>query len=111
MSLRDAARANWRADLHEYAAAGMAAGGLSGRADDEAAQAASKREYAALMVELANAKAGFAADGSLGPKAILDDVKQRVVAFRRDERLKGVSVRTLDNFIEPSDAELVEQGY
>lgn len=111
MSLRDAARANWRADLHDYAAAGMAAGGLTGMADQATAEANHKREYAALMVELANAKAGYTADRSVGPKAILDDVKRRVAAFRLAERTDTVRVGIVNDFSEPSDSELQEMGY
>lgn len=105
MSLRDAARANWRADLQEYTAEAMRSAGLTDLADEQDREAASKREYAALMTELADAKAA-------GDKTVLDGVKRRVIAFRHAMRTSaGSRPITLDNFSEPSDSELIAQGY
>lgn len=111
MSLRDAARANWRANLHEFGSAGLRAGGLDAMADANDARVARNRAYAALMVELHEAKTAYTADPNTGTKAVLDDVKQRVVAHRVDERTNHPQILSVNNFLEPSDAELAEMGY
>ena len=105
MSVRDAARAKWRADLHEFGADRLRFAGLADMAEASVAAAASLRAYADLMVELAAAKVD-------GNPVILKDVKVRVANFRRVSRTGGTPrPGVLDNFEEPSDAELIEMGY
>lgn len=106
MSVRDAARANWRADLHEFGAAALRSAGLDAMADVSDREVVTQRAYAALMVELAAAKAG-------DNHAVLRDVKLRVVAFRKAWRTSDApsSAGAVNRISEPSDSELVESGY
>lgn len=105
MSTRDAARAKWRADLHEYGSAALRVGGLEAMALDSDAEAARLREYADLLDDLAAAKAG-------GDPEVLRTVKQQIRAHRQAVRLSNV-IRpgVMDNFTEPSDDELIAMGY
>lgn len=105
MSTRDAARARWRADLHEFGAAALTSAGLTSMADESTTQAVALREYATLMDELAAAKAA-------GDPVALRAKKIEVMAFRAAERTFG-SPRpgVLNNFAEPSDDELTALGY
>jgi predicted RNA-binding protein with PUA domain len=105
MSIRDAARARWRADLHEYGAAALRIGGLNDMAVANDAEAASLRAYAVLMEELAAAKAA-------GDPVVLRAKKLEVVAFREARRSSNV-IRpvTMDNIAEPSDDDLIALGY
>ncbi len=111
MSLRDAARANWRADLHEFGSAGLRAGGLEGMAVDSDARAERHRAYASLMIELHAAKTAYADNPTEATKAVLDEIKLRVTAFRANGRVNVPQMLRVDNFNEPSDAELAEMGY
>jgi hypothetical protein len=109
MSHTDAARARWRADLREFGAGALDSAGLSDMAAEHLAEAASLRTYADLMVDLATAKDAFAA---LPEAAALAVVKDTVVAFRRNRRTVGPpTVGLVNNFSEPSDAELIALGY
>jgi len=105
MSNRDAARAKWRADLHEYGAAALRIGGLNDMADASDAETANLRAYALLMEELAAAKTG-------GDAEALRAKKLEVNAFRQAARSSNV-VRpgAIDNFAEPSDDDLIALGY
>jgi hypothetical protein len=132
MSHTDAARARWRADLREFGAGALDSAGLSDMAAEHLAEAASLRTYADLMVDLATAKEAFAAardavpfptshaglDAYLAEVAALPEaaalavVKDTVVAFRRNRRTVGPpTVGLVNNFSEPSDAELIALGY
>lgn len=105
MSTRDAARARWRADLHDFGAAALNSAGLTGLATDNAASAFSLREYADLMDSLAAAKAA-------GDPVALRAVKTEVIAFRAAERTFGPPrVGVVSDFPEPSDDELAASGY
>ena len=106
MSESDARRARWRADLHEYGGAAARAAGLTRLADDSDVAAATNRDYADLMVELAAAKAGT-------DIAVIKEVKTRVVAFRAAWRgdVDQPRVGIINNFTEPTDAELIGLGY
>ena len=91
--------------LNDYGSAALRAAGFTAMADEHAAAAAEQRTYADLMVELAAAKAG-------NDPVVLRDTKIKVAAYRETQRLfcaprPGV----INNFSEPSDAELVEAGY
>lgn len=111
MSARDAARARWRADLHEFGAAALDSAGLADMANKSTIQAVSLREYADLMDELAAAKAAYDPEVSASV-AVLRDVKQRVIAFRAAERtFGGPRIGVIDNIAEPSDDELTALGY
>ena len=64
-----------------------------------------QRTYADLMVELAAAKAG-------NDPVVLRDTKIKVAAYRETQRLFGAPrPGVINNFSEPSDAELIEAGY
>ena len=106
MSVRDASRARWRADLHEFGSAALRSAGLDAMADVSDREVATQRAYADLMTELAAAKAD-------GNSAVLRDVKTRVVAFRKAWRTSDApsSAGAVNHISEPSDAELVESGY
>lgn len=105
MSRTDAARARWRADLHEYGAAALRIGALGGLADASDNEAASLRDYATLMDALADAK-------DAGDETVLRTVKAEVLAFRQAARGSNtIRPGVLDNFVEPSDAELTALGY
>jgi hypothetical protein len=105
MSHPDAARARWRADLREFGAAALDAAGLADMAAEHTAEAASLRAYADLMDELAAAKAG-------GDRNTIKEVSVRVAAFRKERRTAGPpTIGLVHNFSEPSDAELIAQGY
>lgn len=102
---RDAARARWRADLRDFSSQALRTAGLDAMADQAEAAIADEREYADLMDELAAAKAG-------DDKAVLDEVKGRVVEWRRARRTSGsIQPGVVNNFAEPTDTELIEQGY
>lgn len=113
MSERDARRARWRADLHEYGAAALRSAGLDAMADASDAEIAWGRAYADLLQELGEAKAARAADpGSSAALLVLQDVKARIVAFRQALRVSDVPrPGIVNNISEPSDAELIELGY
>lgn len=105
MSARDSARARWRADLQDYGAAALRTAGLVDMADKTEKEAAANRAYAALMDELAAAKAE-------GDPDKLRAVKLRVRAYRETTRSSGpVRIGIVNDFAEPSDAELIEMGY
>jgi len=104
MSVQDAARARWRADLHEYGSAAARGAGLKAQADSSAKEAVAHREYADLMTELADAKAA-------GNAGALVAVKNRVAAFRAAWRTNADRVGVVSDFSEPSNAELIEMGY
>ena len=105
MSTKDAARARWRADLHEYGAAALRVGGLNDMAAQSDAKAASLREYADLLDDLAAAK-------EAGDPDELRAVKQQVLAFRQAARSSNdIRPGVMDNFTEPSDDELIALGY
>ena len=105
MSQSDARRARWRADLNDYGSAALRAAGFTAMADEHAAAAAEQRTYADLMVELAAAKAG-------NDPVVLRDTKIKVAAYRETQRLFGAPrPGVINNFSEPTDAELIAQGY
>jgi len=105
MSQSDARRARWRADLHDYGSAALRAAGFANMADEHAAAAAEQRTYAELMDALAAAKAG-------SDPVVLRDVKLQVCTYRQTQRLLGAPrPGVIDNFSEPTDAELTEAGY
>jgi hypothetical protein len=105
MSERDARRARWRADLHEYGADALASAGLTQMAETSIKSAASLRQYADLMDRLTAAKAGT-------DKNALREVKIEVIAFRKEQREHGIArPGVLNDFAEPSDDDLIELGY
>lgn len=105
MSQPDARRARWRADLHEYGAAVLNDAGLTNMADEHATRASALRDYAALVEELAGAKAS-------GDAVAIRDAKRAVVDFRRIERETGAATpAAVNNFAEPSDDDLIALGY
>lgn len=105
MSTTDAARARWRADLHEYGSAALRVGGLEAMAVDSDTEAARLRDYANLLDALAAAKAG-------GDPEVLRTVKQQILAHRQAARSSNaVRPGVMDNFTEPSDDELIALGY
>lgn len=112
MSARDAARCRWRADLHEYGAAAMRSAGLEAMADENAARAVHLREYADLLDELAAAKAAREANPSPETREAVKEVSTRIDAFRvaaADNQPPQAAF--VNNFSEPTDAELIEMGY
>jgi len=113
MSQSDARRARWRADLHDYGADALRTAGLPAMADEHATAAAEQRTYAELMDELAAAKAGNAANpGSEWHATNLRATKIKVAAYRETQRLLGAPrPGVINNFSEPTDAELIEAGY
>ena len=105
MSHPDARRARWRADLLDYGAAAQASVGLDGLAAAAGRAADEQRTYADLADMLAEAKA-------TGDPDVIADAKRIVHATRaawRGTARDGAA--TIDNFTEPSDAELIELGY
>lgn len=105
MSHPDARRARWRADLHEFGASVLSGAGLNKMADEHTEQAASLRDYAVLIEDLALAKAGDS------PEA-LHAAKIAIRNFRQAQREGGIPVpRVMNDFVEPSDDELIAQGY
>ena len=105
MSQSDARRARWRADLNDYGADALRSAGLPAMADEHATAAAEQRTYAHLMDALAAAKAG-------NDPQVLHDVKLQVAAYRQTQRLLGTPrPGIINNFSEPTDAELIEAGY
>lgn len=112
MSKTDAARARWRADLHEYGASALKNAGLKEMAADSSEEVAYLRAYADLMDELADAKAAHASDATPATLAVLKDVKNRVVAFRSSAaNANRPTPGVVNNISEPSDSELTELGY
>lgn len=105
MSQRDAARARWRADLREFTSTALHSAELDGMAEEIDAQIVVERDYADLMDELAAAKAGDDND-------LLKEVKLRVVEFRRHQRDNGaIRPGVVNNFMEPTDIKLTQEGY
>jgi len=109
----DVARLNWRADLLEYSAAAFAEHGFDSQSAENAAKADVARKEAAVLVELAAAKATFrASERTAVDQAVYTAAKQAVRAARQATRLTGPPrPGIVDNFIEPTDAELKDLGY
>lgn len=112
MSKTDAARARWRADLHEYGAAALKGAGLEEMAADSTAEVDYLRAYADLMEELSDAKEAFYAKKSEASRAVLDNIKRRVHDFRvASASTARPTPGVINNISEPSDSELEELGY
>jgi hypothetical protein len=109
---RDAARARWRADLREFTGIALRSAGLDAMADQAEAEIRDERAYADLIDELAAAKDAHADAGTDATRDALQEVKVRVADFRRSRREGGTPTPGIvNNFAEPSDAELIELGY
>jgi hypothetical protein len=113
MSNVDIARANWRADLQDYTAAVMRDAGLDALADSNEASAAQHRAYADLMAELDAAKAAYKASSKTeADTAAYQAAKVAISTARQAMRETGAPrPGVLDNFSEPTAAELKDLGY
>lgn len=113
MSNTDVARANWRADLHEYGSAALRAAGFDGMADEHEASAVRFREEASIAAALADAKETYRASEKTDvDRAAYNAAKVAVQNARRAIRETGAPrPGIVDNLSEPTAAELIEQGY
>lgn len=112
MSKTDAARARWRADLHEFGSSALKKAGLDEMAAGSEDEIKYLRAYAVLMDELANAKEAYYSNSTDAAKAVLHDVKLRVHQFRSSAvNANRPTPGVVNNISEPSDAELVKLGY
>lgn len=113
MSTVDVARANWRADLHEYGAAALRQSGFNGMADEHDASAARFREEASIAAALTDAKETYAASAKTDvDKAAYNAAKVAVQNARRALRESGAPrPGVVDHFSEPTAAELKDMGY
>jgi hypothetical protein len=100
----DVARARWRADLFEYAAAALRSVGFTQEADGKDAKAHNAREFADACERfevLRESEKGSAA---------YDAAREAFLEIRSARRAAGANepaVKTINNFSEPSDDELL----
>lgn len=105
-----AARCNWRADLHEYAAAGHESFGDATTAAGKRNEAENLRREADLATRYVAAKE--AKDGPLAD-LLCAELREHRRQWResRSDPARGVpSLSVVNNFSEPSDAELLAGG-
>lgn len=113
MTTPDSRRAAWRADLHRFSAEALRLAGLDAQADAEDTAAAMKAEEAQIILDLDAAKRTFRSsaqtdDDRAGYQAAKNDIQARRQALKQAGPPRPGIV---DNFSEPSDAELIELGY
>lgn len=112
MSKTDAARARWRADLHEFGSSALKKAGLDEMAAGSEEEIKYLRAYADIMDELANAKESYYSNPTDAARAVFNDVKLRVHQFRSSAaNASRPTPGVVNNISEPSDAELVKLGY
>ena len=113
MSAVDVARYNWRADLQEYTGALLRQAGLDGMAETNEKSAADHRKYAELMSTLSDAKATFAASAKTEADLAAYRAAKSAVAAQRGALRETGTPRpgVVDNFSEPTAAELTGLGY
>ena len=101
----NAARAEWRADLHEYAAAGKAGFGDKAGAEASLREAANLRREAELSLRYVAAKE---AKDELQMDSLAAELRAHRQQWRseRSDPARGVpALSILNNFEEPSDAD------
>lgn len=106
----NAARAEWRADLHEYAAAGKASFGDTAGAEASRREAENLRREADLSLRFVAAKE---AHDELQADALAQELRAHRQQWRseRSDPARGVpALSILNNFTEPSDSDHLTAG-